>query len=119
MDTGSTHDHQLAPSSATARPDGELGGHYSPALFEQTLKDSLDDAGKNALPAADAALLTEQFAGIVYFSDMAADRPRRPQSPYRNAAAGAPGGEHSCSTRGRRVPTRPWRLPAGERSPKS
>ena len=76
-------------------------------------------ASNSADAAADATQLAEQFAGIAYFSDMAADHPRRPRSPYRNATASAAGAGHARSVRGRRVPTRPWRLPAGDRSPES
>lgn len=67
----------------------------------------------------DAPSLTEQFAGIVYFSEMTASSQddRRP-THHRNVGRMS-GAESARSTRGRRTPTRPWRLPVVDRSPKN
>jgi hypothetical protein len=67
----------------------------------------------------DAPSLTEQFAGIVYFSEMTASSQddRRP-THHRNVGRMS-GAESARSTRNRRTPTRPWRLPAVDRNPKN
>lgn len=123
MDTEVTLDQQVAPGSTTARPAEEFGGHYDSAKIEQILQDLLDDHAKNSEAITDAPPLAEGFAGIVYFAamatEMATDGQSERQPTYHRTAAGASGAESVCSTRGRRIPTRPWRLPAVNRNPKS
>ncbi|NGN92841.1 hypothetical protein G5C66_08855 [Nocardioides sp. KC13] len=97
MDTDTTVDQQSASSSTTARTAEEFSGHDSAAI-EQILRDSLDARAKSPNATTDAPSLAEQFAGIVYFSEMAADTQRdRRSSNHR-------------TTRGRRPSTRPWRI---------
>lgn len=92
MDTEVTLGQQSAPSSVTVRSE-EVGGH--------------------------APSLAERFAGIVYFSDMAADSQVERRSTRHRTGGGVSGAEPVRSARGRRAPARPWRLPAVNRIPKS
>lgn len=119
MDTEATLDQQSAASSTTARLADEFSGRNDAAAIEQILHDSLDAQAKSSNAITDAPSLAERFAGIVYFSEMAADSQRDRRSGHRRATGVVSGAEPAGSPRGRRSPTRPWRLPASERNSKS
>jgi hypothetical protein len=93
----------------------EFGGHINATTVGQFRHASLDDRLQRSV-APDGPSLAEQFAGIVYFSEMTAERhdDRRPTS-YR-APGTASGIEPVGSARGRRASARPWRLPAISRN---
>lgn len=97
----------------------EFSGQDNAAAIEQILPASLE--GRPASPDAvsEAPSLTEQFAGIVYFSEMAANSQDDRRSTHRRNVGRMSGAESARSTRGRRTPTRPWRLPAVDRNPKN
>lgn len=97
----------------------EFSAHDNAASIEQILPASLKGRPKSPDAVPDAPSLTEQFAGIVYFSEMTANSQddRRP-THHRNGGR-VSGAESARSTRGRRTPTRPWRLPAVDRNPKN
>jgi hypothetical protein len=96
----------------------EFSGHDNAAPIDQILPASLEGRPKSPDAVSDAPSLIEQFAGIVYFSEMTANSQddRRP-THHRNVGRMS-GAESARSTRGRRAPTRPWRLPAVDRNPK-
>ncbi|MFE6649529.1 hypothetical protein ACFVJS_23390 [Nocardioides sp. NPDC057772] len=119
MDTEVTLDQQSAASSTTARLADEFSGRNDAAAIQQILHDSLDAQAKSSNAITDAPSLVERFAGIVYFSEMAADNQRDRRSSHRRTTGVVSGAEPPRSTRGRRTPSRPWRLPASERSSKS
>jgi hypothetical protein len=119
MDTEVTIDHQSAPSSATARSAEELSGHDNAAAIGQLLHASLDDHAKSPDATTDASLLAERFAGIVYFASSAGDGHGERRSTHHRAAAGSFGAEPVRSKRSGRTPTRPWRLPTDNGTPKS
>lgn len=101
MDTEVTLDQTFAPSSTADRPAEEFSGHIPPA--------SLDDRPKSPDAVPDAPSLAEQFAGIVYFSEMTDSQDDRRSTRHRNVGR-KPGAESARSVRGRRAPARPWRL---------
>lgn len=120
MDTEVTLDQQqVAPSSATARPAEEFSGYDNATTIEQLLHASLDGHAKSSDATTNALSLAERFAAIVYLFDMAAEGQSERSSPHHRAAGGLSGAESVRSTRGRRIPTRPWRLPAVNRNPKN
>lgn len=119
MDTEVTlNQQQLAPSSATVRPVEEFSGHDNAAAFGHILHASLDDHAESSDANTYAPLLAEQFASIVYFSEMAVDGHGGRPSTHHGTAGSFPGAEPVCSTRGGRTSTRPWRIPAVNRNPK-
>lgn len=120
METEVTLDQQqLAPSSATVRPVEEFSGHDNAAAFGQIQHASLDDHAKSSDATTDAPLLAERFASIVYFSEMAVDDHGERPSTHHRTAGSFLGAEPVRPTRGRRTPTRPWRLPADNENPKN
>lgn len=96
----------------------EFSGHDNTASIEQILPASLDGRPKSPDAASDAPSLTEQFAGIVYFSEMTANSQDDRRSTRHRNVGRMSGAESARSTRGRRIPTRPWRLPVVDRNPK-
>lgn len=118
MDTEFTLDQTSASSSTPARHAEEFDGHHNAAAIGQVLHASPDDHPKSPDAIPDAPTLAEQFAGIVYFSEMTADNQGDRRSTYHRNAGGTPGAESVRYTRGRRTSTRPWRLPAGNRATK-
>ena len=111
MDTKVALDQTFAPSGTADRAADEFSGNVLPP--------SLDGRPEGGDTVPDAPSLAEQFAGIVYFSEMAADS-RDDRRPTRRRNVGRmSGGESARSARGRRIPTRPWRLPAVDRNPKT
>lgn len=119
MDTEVPLGQQQVPGSVTVRSAEESGGCYSAAIIEQMLHTSIDDSAKSSDTTESAPSLAEGFAGIVYFSDMAADSQGERRSPRHRPGAGVSGVESVRSARGRRTPARPWRLPAVNRQIKS
>lgn len=97
----------------------EFSGHDNTAAIEQILPASLDGRPKSRGAVPDAPSLTEQFAGIVYFSEMTANSQDDRRSTHHRNVGMMSGAESARSTRSRRTPTRPWRLPAVERNPRS
>ncbi|WP_328527507.1 hypothetical protein OG984_17220 [Nocardioides sp. NBC_00368] len=104
----------------TAHPGEEFRGSYDAAAIEQILHASLDEQAKSSAADTDEPSLAEQFAGIVYFSEMAAGTQRDPRPAYGRANRAARNGTDTArSARGRRAPVPPWRLPAVTRNAKS
>lgn len=98
----------------------EFSGHDNAAAIEQILPASLEGRPTSPDAVPDAPSITEQFAGIVYFSEMTANSQDGRRSTHHRNVGRMSGAESARSTRGRRTPTRPpWRLPSVDRNPKN